>query len=77
MLAYPDFVAENLGWWPRDTGFILVDTVDKECSSPSNVIDGVLDDGFDPSRLNDNIESERVVLLQLIPLSLGVLPEHQ
>lgn len=76
-MAYSDFVAENLGWWPRDTGLILVNAVDKECSTSSDVVDGILGDGLDPSRLYDDVESERIVLLQLIPLRLGVLPEHQ
>ena len=77
VVAYPDFVAEDLGWWPRDTSLIFVDTIDKEGSSPPNVVDRILNDGFDSGRFNDDVESERVVLLQLIPLRLRVLPKHR
>ena len=63
MVPYPDFVAENFGWRPRDASLILVDTVNKERSSPSDVIDGILDDRLDSSRFNDDVESERVVFL--------------
>ena len=76
-VAYPYFVAENLRWWPRDAGLILVNAVNEERSSSSDVVDGILDDGFDSGCLHDDIEPVRVVLLQLIPLSLGVLPEHR
>jgi hypothetical protein len=75
--AYPDFIAEDLGWWPRDTSLVLVDAIDKERSSTSDVVNGILDDGFDSSRFNDNVKPERVVLLQLIPLRPGVFPGDQ
>ena len=75
--AYPDFVAENLGWWPRDTSLILVNAVNEERPPSSDVVDGILDNGLNSSRLHDDVESERVVLLQFIPLRLGVLPEHR
>ena len=63
VLTYPDFVGENLRWRPRDESIILVNTVDKERSSPSDVVDGLLDDGLDPGRLDHNVESEWVILL--------------
>jgi len=63
VVPYPDFVAENLGWRPRDASLIIVDAVDKESSSPSDVIDRILDDGLDSSRFNNDVESERVVFL--------------
>ena len=75
--TYPDFVAENLGWWPRDTSLILINAVNEERSPSSDVVDGILDDGLNSSRLHDDVETERVVLLQFIPLGLGVLPEHR
>ena len=74
MVAYPDLIAEDLGRWPRDTGLILVDAIDEESSSPSHVVDGVLYDGFDSGRFNNDVESERMVLLQFLPLGLRVLP---
>ena len=76
-MAYPDFIAENLRWWPRNTSLILVNTIDEERPSSSDVVDGVLDDGFDASGLYNDVEPERVVFLQLIPLGLGVLPEDR
>jgi len=77
VVAYPDFVAKNLGWWPRDTSLILVNAVNEERPPSSDVVDGILDDGLNSSRLHDDVESERVVLLQFIPLRFGVLPEHR
>lgn len=76
-MTYSDFVTENLGRRPRDTGLVLVNTVDEEGTSPSYVVDGILDDGFNSSRLDDDVESEWVILLQFIPLRLGVLPKPQ
>lgn len=73
-MTYPDFVAKNLGWWPRDASLVLVNTIDEEGSSSSDVVDGILDDGFDSSRLYNDVKSKRVVLLQFIPLGLGILP---
>ena len=76
-VPYLDFVAENLGRWPRDTSLFFVDTIDKERSSPSDVVDRILDDGLDSSRFNDDVESERVVLLEFIPLRLWIFPEYR
>lgn len=70
----PNFVTENLGRWPRDTGLVLVDAVDKKRSPSSNVVDRILDNGFDSSRFDDDVEPERVVLLQFSPLRSGVCP---
>lgn len=75
--AYPNLVTENLGRRPRDTSLVFVDTIDEEGSPPSDVVDGILNDGFDSGRFNDNVESEWMVLLQLVPLRLRVLPDHQ
>lgn len=75
--AYLDFITEDLGWGPGDASLVLVNTVHEERPSPPYVVDGILDDRFDSSRLDDDVESERVVLLQLIPLRLRVLPKHE
>ena len=74
VVTYPDFVTKNLGRWPGDTSLVLVNTIDEQGSSSSDVVDGVLDDGFDSSGLYDDVKSKRVVLFQFIPLGLGVLP---
>lgn len=63
MLTYSDFIAENLGRRPGDTSLVLIDTVDKERSSSSDVVDRILDDRFDSSRFHDDVESKRVVFL--------------
>ena len=76
-VVYPDFVAENLGWWPRDTSLILINAVNKERLPSSDIVDGILDDGLNSSHFHDDVESERVVLLQFIPLRFGILPEHR
>lgn len=77
VVKYPDFVAENLGWWPSDASLVLVNTIDEERSSSTDVVDGFLNDGFDSSRLYDDVKSKWVVCLQFIPLGPGVLPERQ
>ena len=77
VVVYPDFITENLGRWPRDTSLVLIDAVDKKRSSSPDVVDRILDDGFDSRRFNDNVESEWVVFLQLSPLRPGVCPGNR
>jgi len=50
-----------------------VNTVDHEGTSSSDVIDRSVDEGFNTSALDDAVETVRVILLDLLPLSLGLL----
>lgn len=57
-----------------DESLVGVDTVDHESSTPTNIVDRLVRQLLDTSGFNNDIEPVRVVLLQLRPLSLGVLP---
>lgn len=51
-------IDEDVGGGPSgETGFVLVDTVDKKCTTSGNVIDSVIDKGFDSSSFSDNVET--------------------
>lgn len=52
---------------------VLVHTVDHDRSTAADVVDGLLREFLDPSRLDHNVEPERVVLLELLPLRARVL----
>lgn len=71
--AHPNFVTEDLRRRPRDPSLVLVDTVDEEGSTATDVVDRVLDDRLDTGALSDDVEAVRVLLLELGPLG-GSIP---
>lgn len=51
-------VDEDVSGGPSgETGLVLVDTVDKECTTSGNVIDSVIDKRLDSSSFGDNVET--------------------
>lgn len=51
-------VDEDVGGRPsRESGFVLVDTVNKKCATSGNVIDSVIDKGLDSSSFGNDVET--------------------
>jgi hypothetical protein len=68
-----DLIVEDPGGGPVNPGLVGVNTVDHEGTSSSDVVDRSVDEGLDTGTLDNTVESVRVVLLDLLPLSLGLL----
>ena len=72
-MTYPDFVSENLGWRPVNRRFILIHTINHDGTASSHIVDTFLSQLLHASRLNNDVEAIRVVLLQLLPLGSRIL----
>lgn len=68
-----DLVAKDPRRGPVDLGVVVVDTVDHEGTSSSDVVDGSLGESLNTGALDNTVESVRVVLLELGPLLFSLL----
>ena len=57
-----------------DLSLILVHTINHDGSSSPNIVDALLCELLHSSRLDNDIESIRIIFLQLLPLGSRVLP---
>lgn len=62
-----------LGGRPMNESLVLIHAVNHECSTSTNVVDTVIRQLLDTSGLNNNVESIRIVILELLPLGTRVL----
>jgi hypothetical protein len=54
--------------------FVFVNTINHQGSSPPDVVDALICQLLHSRRFHDDIKAVRVILLQLVPLRLWVLP---
>lgn len=71
--TYLDLVPEYFRRGPMHQGFVLVDTVDHQGATSSDIIDRFVGELLDTGRLYDHVEPILLFLFQLLPLyfSLG------
>ena len=56
--VYPlDFIHEDPGWRPRDTGLVLVNTIHEECTTTVDVVNGMVYNLLYTSALGDNVKA--------------------
>lgn len=68
-----DLVAKDPRRGPVDLGVVVVDTVDHEGTTSSDVVNGSLGESLNTGALDNTVESVRVVLLELGPLLFSLL----
>lgn len=71
--TYLDLVSEDLGRGPVHQCLVLVHTVNHDCAAPPHIVDALLCKLLHTRRLDDDIESIRIVLLELLPLGARIL----
>jgi hypothetical protein len=62
----------HLRRWPMDQGLVFINAIDHQRSSATHIVDRVIGKLLHPSSLNDHIKPIRIVLLELLPLRLGL-----
>lgn len=69
-----DLVCEYLRWRPMYHRLVLIHAVNHDSAAPPHIVDAILRKLLHARRLHDDVEPIRVVLPELIPLRLRVLP---
>lgn len=73
-LKYLDLVPKDLRWRPVHHRLVLIHAVDHNRAAAPHVVDALLCDLLHTRRLHDNVKPIRIVLPQLLPLRVRVLP---